>query len=97
MKKATNYANPNPNPNLRIGDLLEVERKRLAPLIGVVKPVLDCGCWGLSNCVSERCGGASKKIEANNDLLIKARPRRISDAERDSRELVTNLGTPYIL
>lgn len=29
------------NPNLRIGDLLEVERERLASLVGVVEAVLD--------------------------------------------------------
>lgn len=70
-----------------VGDLLEVERERLAALIRVVETVLDCGCWKLSKCVSERCGGASKILNvANNDLLIKASPRRMSELERDWRE-----------
>jgi len=82
--------------NLRVGDLLEIKRERFAALIRVVETVLDCVCWGLSKCVSERCGGASKILNvANNDLLMKASPRRMSELERDWRELVTKRGTPW--
>ena len=55
--------------NLRVGDLLEVERERLAALIRVVETVLDCVCWGLSNCVSERCGGCKQNIECGKQRL----------------------------
>ena len=40
-------------------------------------------------CVRKMRGGASKTMVANNDLLIKAKPRRISDEDRLSRDEVT--------
>ena len=49
---------------------------------------------GGKECV-RKMQGSEQKIEANNDLLMKASPRRMSELERDWREEVTKRGTPW--
>ena len=84
---------------MRIGVIVSVRNTRkkvvqnkqlkIYPLIRVVETVLDCLVFGVGKVIVRQkdAGKQTKLVKvANNDLLMKASPRRISELDRDCRE-----------
>lgn len=88
--------------HLRVGDLLQVQRKCLASLIGIVEATVkkffyrfvinDAICK--MSCLDGLTTQSYWKKKRTYCSIMKASPRLISDAERDSRLEVTRRGTP---